>query len=105
MKRENIVDRGIWTSKEEIYLNVWDSEGVRYEDPKLKIMGIEGVKSSTPAPARKMIKDGLKLMMEATEDEMIDFIDISRTQFYNMTPEEVEVSHGQSLMLRNINRH
>ena len=46
-----------------------------------------------------MIKDGLKLMMEATEDEMIDFIDTSRTQFYNMTPEEA-LSHGQSLMLR-----
>ena len=75
--------------KKRYILNVWDSEGVRYEDPKLKIMGIEAVKSSTPAPARKMIKDGLKLMMEATEDEMIDFIDTSRTQFYNMTPEEV----------------
>ncbi len=89
MKRENIADRGIWTAKKRYILNVWDSEGVRYEDPKLKIMGIEAVKSSTPAPARKMIKDGLKLMMEATEDEMIDFIDTSRTQFYNMTPEEV----------------
>ena len=89
MKRENIADRGIWTAKKRYILNVWDSEGVRYEDPKLKIMGIEAVKSSTPAPARKMIKDGLKLMMEATEDEMIDFIDASRTQFYNMSPEEV----------------
>ena len=51
MKRENIADRGIWTAKKRYILNVWDSEGVRYEDPKLKIMGIEAVKSSTPAPA------------------------------------------------------
>ncbi len=50
MKRENIADRGIWTAKKRYILNVWDSEGVRYEDPKLKIMGIEAVKSSTPAP-------------------------------------------------------
>ena len=42
-------DRGIWTAKKRYILNVWDSEGVRYEDPKLKIMGIEAVKSSTPA--------------------------------------------------------
>ena len=61
MKRENIADRGIWTAKKRYILNVWDSEGVRYEDPKLKMMGIEAVKSSTPAPCRKMIKDALKL--------------------------------------------
>ncbi len=69
MKRENIAERGIWTAKKRYILNVWDSEGVRYEEPKLKMMGIEAVKSSTPAPCRKMIKDALKLMMSGTEDE------------------------------------
>ena len=61
MKRENIAERGIWTAKKRYILNVWDSEGVRYEEPKLKMMGIEAVKSSTPAPCRTMIKDGLKV--------------------------------------------
>ena len=60
MKRENIADRGIWTAKKRYILNVWDSEGVRYEEPNLKMMGIEAVKSSTPAPCRTMIKDGLR---------------------------------------------
>jgi DNA polymerase elongation subunit (family B) len=73
MKRENIADRGIWTAKKRYILNVWDSEGVRYEEPKLKMMGIEAVKSSTPAPCRKMIKDALKIMMNGSEDDMIDF--------------------------------
>ena len=84
MKRENIADRGIWTAKKRYILNVWDSEGVRYKEPKLKIMGIEAIKTSTPAPCRKMIKDGLKLMMSATEDEMIDFIESSRKEFYEL---------------------
>ena len=75
MKRENIADRGIWTAKKRYILNVWDSEGVRYDDPKLKIMGIEAVKSSTPAPCRTMIKEALKVMMTGTEDEMIKYID------------------------------
>ena len=44
MKRENIADRGIWTAKKRYILNVWDSEGVRYKEPKLKMMGIEAVK-------------------------------------------------------------
>ena len=58
MKRENIADRGIWTAKKRYILNVWDSEGVRILlNPNLRVMGIEAVKSSTPAPCRKMIKD------------------------------------------------
>jgi DNA polymerase elongation subunit (family B) len=89
MKRENIADRGIWTAKKRYILNVWDSEGVRYEKPKLKMMGIEAVKSSTPAPCRKMIKDALELMMTGTEDDVIEFIETSRNQFNNLSPEEV----------------
>jgi DNA polymerase elongation subunit (family B) len=89
MKRENIADRGIWTAKKRYILNVWDSEGVRYSEPKLKIMGIEAVKSSTPAPCRTMIKDALKLMMNGTEDDVIKFIDDARTKFNNLPPEEI----------------
>ena len=89
MKRENIADRGIWTAKKRYILNVWDSEGVRYEEPKLKIMGIEAVKSSTPAPCRTMIKDALKLMMTGSEEDVIDFIDAAKKKFRNMPPEDI----------------
>ena len=89
MKRENIADRGIWTAKKRYILNVWDSEGVRYSEPKLKIMGIEAVKSSTPAPCRKAIKDALAVMMSGTENEMIDFIDQFRKTFKSLPPEEI----------------
>ena len=89
MKRENIAERGIWTAKKRYILNVWDSEGVRYEEPKLKMMGIEAVKSSTPAPCRTMIKDGLKIMMNGTEEEVIDYIDNCRTKFKSLPPEEI----------------
>ena len=89
MKRENIADRGIWTAKKRYILNVWDSEGVRYNEPKLKIMGIEAVKSSTPAPCRKAIKDALSVMMSGTEDEMIDFISQFRKTFKSLPPEEI----------------
>jgi len=89
MKRENIADRGIWTAKKRYILNVWDSEGVRYEEPKLKMMGIEAVKSSTPAPCRQMIKDGLKLMMNGTEDQVIEFIEKCRSEFKLLPPEQI----------------
>jgi DNA polymerase elongation subunit (family B) len=96
MKRENIADRGIWTAKKRYILNVWDSEGVRYTEPKLKIMGIEAVKSSTPAPCRKMIKDALKLMMSGTEDDVIDFIEKSRSEFKKLPPEQVSFPRSAS---------
>jgi hypothetical protein len=96
MKRENIAERGIWTAKKRYILNVWDSEGVRYEEPKLKMMGIEAVKSSTPAPCRAMIKDALKIMMNGTEDEVIDFIDKSRKEFKALPPEDIAFPRSAS---------
>ena len=93
MKRENIADRGIWTAKKRYILNVWDSEGVRDEDPKLKIMGIEAVKSSTPAPCRTMIKDALQLMMSGTEEDVIDFIDKSRGKFRIFIPDPFTIPY------------
>jgi len=89
MKRENIADRGIWTAKKRYILNVWDSEGVRYENPKLKVMGIEAVKSSTPAPCRQMLKDAFNKIMTGTEDDVIKFIDDCRQKFYKMPPEDI----------------
>jgi len=96
MKRENIADRGIWTAKKRYILNVWDSEGVRYEDPKLKIMGIEAVKSSTPAPCRSMIKGALKLMMSGTEDEVIEYIDQCRSDFKKLPIEDISFPRSVS---------
>jgi DNA polymerase elongation subunit (family B) len=96
MKRENIADRGIWTAKKRYILNVWDSEGVRYTEPKLKMMGIEAVKSSTPAPCRKMIKDCLKIMMNGTENQVIEFIEKCRTDFRKFSPEEISFPRSVS---------
>ena len=100
MKRENIADRGIWTAKKRYILNVWDSEGVRYEDPKLKVMGIESVKSSTPAPCRKMLKDAFKILMTGTEDDMISFIDKSREEFKKLPPEQVSFPRSVSDVIK-----
>ena len=67
-----------------------------YEEPKLKMMGIEAVKSSTPAPCRKMIKDGLKLMMNGTEEDVIDFIDNCRSEFKKLPPEQISFPRSVS---------
>jgi len=89
MKRECIAERGIWTAKKRYILSVWGSEGVRYEEAKLKIKGIEAIKSSTPAPCRKMLKESFKIMMSGSEDDMIDFIESCRKEFKEFSPEEI----------------
>ena len=89
MKRENIADRAVWTAKKRYILNVYNSEGVQYKEPKLKIMGIEAVKSSTPAPCRQAIKDTLKLVMTGTEVEVQDFISKFRKEFESLPPEDI----------------
>ena len=101
MKRENIANRGIWTAKKRYILNVFDSEGVRYKTPKLKINGIEAVKSSTPAPCRTAIKDALKVIMNGTEDQLQDFISDFRERFEAMPVEEIAFPRGCNNVAKN----
>ena len=89
MKREVIADKGIWTAKKRYILNAWDVEGVRYKKPQLKIMGIEAVKSSTPAVCRQKIKDALNIIMTGDEKELNNFIQEFRDEFMNLPPEDI----------------
>lgn len=89
MGREVIANKGIWTAKKRYMLNVWDSEGVRYNEPKLKIKGIETTRSSTPEYVRKRLKDAIKITMNGTEQEMIDYIEKCRQEFYALPPEDM----------------
>ena len=89
MKREVIANKGIWTAKKRYILNVYNEEGVELKEPKLKIMGIEAVKSSTPAPCRDKIKEALKIIMTKDESALIEFIDDFRTKFRKLSPEEI----------------
>jgi len=94
MKRENIADRGIWTAKKRYILNVWDSEGVRYKEPKMKIMGLETARSSTPAYFRDKLYAAFKIIISKTNDELISFINDVRTETRKRPYEEVAFPRG-----------
>ena len=92
MSREVIADKAIWTAKKRYILNVHDSEGVRYKEPQLKVMGIEAVKSSTPAPCREMIKTALKIIINEDEETLNTFIQSFRKTFMNVKSRRYSIS-------------
>lgn len=96
MSREVIADRGIWTAKKRYILNVHDNEGVRYTEPKLKIMGIEAIKSSTPESVRDGLKQLFKVIINNTEKDTQKAIEHFRTYFDNLSPEDVSAPRGIS---------
>ena len=89
MKREVIADKGIWTAKKRYMLNVLDEEGFRYEEPKIKIMGIEAVKSSTPEVCRVAIREAIRLIMNKEENDLHNFIADFKQKFTNFEPEQI----------------
>jgi DNA polymerase elongation subunit (family B) len=89
MKRESLADKAIWTAKKRYILNVHDSEGVAYAKPKLKIMGLEAVKSSTPSACRVKIKEAINIIMTQTQDDLHKFIEQFRNEFKELPVEDI----------------
>ena len=89
MGREVIAERAVWTAKKRYAMNVWDSEGVRYDTPKLKIMGIETTRSSTPAIVREKLKEAIKLILTTDEKTIQEFTTEFRQDFFSQEPEIV----------------
>jgi len=89
MKRENIADKAIWTAKKRYIMNVHDSEGVRYNEPKLKMMGIEAIRSSTPGVCRDYIKKTLELIMNESETVVQKYIADIRKEFNTLKFEQI----------------
>ena len=94
MKRETIANKGIWTAKKRYILNAWDIEGVRFSEPKLKVMGIEAVKSSTPGACRDKIRECLKVIMNSDEEDAQKFIADFREEFYELPIEDIAFPRG-----------
>jgi len=89
MKREVVANKGIWVAKKRYMLNVLDDEGVRLADPKLKLMGIEAVKSSTPQVCRGKIKEAIKVIMAKEEHDLHKLIADFRKEFMKMPAESI----------------
>ena len=105
MAREAIADKGIWTAKKRYILNVFNNEGVQYAEPKLKIMGIEAVKSSTPQIVRDKFKKAYSLMLNSTEADLQKFVADFYEEFKSLPPEDVSFPRGVSDIVKWRDQH
>ena len=94
MKREGLSDKGIWTAKKRYILNVYNNEGVQYNEPQMKVMGLEMIKSSTPATIREKMKEAITIMLRGTEDDIHEFIKKAKIDFMGLPAEEISSPRG-----------
>ena len=96
MAREVIADKAVWVAKKRYFMQVHDNEGVRYAEPKLKVMGVEAVKSSTPQVCRNRFKEIFNVILNDGEKATQEFIKGFKREFKNLDPEDVSFPRGIS---------
>ncbi len=95
-KREAIASRGLFRGKKNYALYVHNSEGIAYNPPKLKVMGIEIVRSSTPHWCRAKLKEGLKMIFETGEIEFQDWFSRIKSEFVDLNASDIAFPRGVS---------
>ena len=93
-KREVIADKGVFVAKKRYALNVLDDEGLRLKEPKLKVMGLEIVRSSTPAPIRNSLKEAVRLILTSDEKHLQTYIAEAQKQFNTLPVEDIAFPRG-----------
>jgi DNA polymerase elongation subunit (family B) len=94
MAREVLADKAIWTAKKRYVMSVHNSEGVQYAKPKMKVMGLEMVKSSTPAVIREKLREALPVILSGEEKNVHEFVENFRNEFMNLPPESIAFPRG-----------
>ena len=94
MKRETIANKGIWKAKKMYILNAWNVEGVQYDEPKLKMHGIEAVRSSTPKICREYIKRALEIIMNENEISLQKYISQIKEDYIRLPFDDIAFPRG-----------
>jgi DNA polymerase elongation subunit (family B) len=84
MKREGLSNKGIWTAKKRYILNVYNNEGVQYNEPQMKVMGLEVIKSSTPSAIRDKMWEAIRLIVNGTQEDVHEFIAKFKEEYGNL---------------------
>lgn len=83
-KREFIASRGVYTAKKRYCLNVYNSEGVEYDPPKIKIMGLEIIRTTTPLIVKDKLREGVKIILTKENKDLIKFIEEFKEEYMKL---------------------
>ena len=107
MDREVIADTGFWTGKKRYALNVWDSEGKRKYDkqgnlvPKLKIMGIETQRSSTPVFVQEALYESIRIILQEDQKSLQAYYAKIEADYRNRDYKEIASVSSANNILKN----
>lgn len=94
MKLEKICNRSFFICKKRYALNVSYDEGIFYSKPKLKVTGLETVRSSVPKFTRDAMTECFKLMFDNKKEELYEFVYSFRNKFFTASFDEIGAPMG-----------
>lgn len=95
-EREVIASAAIWRAKKMYCMAVYDSEGVKYEKPKIKYKGLEARKSTTPEWCRTRLAKCYETLLLGTESEIQDQISGFKKEYMELDVSDVARASGVS---------
>lgn len=84
----------IMVAKKRYVFDILYSEGVRYQQPTMKIMGIEVVRSSTPAVVKDQLKECLAVCMRSDEQTLQKLVKSIKSNFMKLSLKEISFPRG-----------
>lgn len=92
--REAIAPVSIFVRKKGYVMRVIDSEGVRFKEPKIKVVGLESVKSSTPEWARIYLKQCYTSALDNPQTDIHDLVKKIRVNFMDLSTNDIAIPRG-----------
>lgn len=89
MKRECIAETAVWTAKKRYAMSVWDTEGVRHKEAKIKIQGLDAIRSSTPQIMREKLLNMITLTLQTDEETLQKYIAEVKEEYMKMVPQDI----------------
>ena len=95
-KREVIAETGFFLDKKKRYaMLVKDSEGVRFNEPELKVVGLELLRSSTPAAVKPWLEEAILVILANNRHKLVRWLKDKR-EIYETLPIE-DISQNSSV--------
>lgn len=91
MKLEKISDVAIWSSKKRYALNVLYDEGVRYDTPTLKIVGMSVIKTDTPKMCRDVLRKSVPIILSKENKDLIKLITDFKKVFVTLDEKQIGI--------------